>query len=809
MIIYRKLKPFILIILVAISGFVYKQNDDTFTKLLDNFVKVNKLHQEKIYVHIDNAHSSGGQEIWFKLYLVNANDHTPVPKENIAYVDIIDENNKTIVHQRLKVKDGVASGSLQIPQLQEEGVFTFVAYTNWMRNFSPDRFFTSRIQLHKPDSMKSGIKENDHGIELFFFPEGGYLISGLESRVGFKAINKKGKGIKVTGEIQSYNGEKISFSSSSLGIGTFNILPEGDSLYAKVKVENDTSLYTFPLPTPLAEGIVLRVNNDEEKNLEIHVNEKSTRSNLTGQTNVHMVIHSKGKIHLNDKVDLHNGSATYSLSKEKLPHGLQIVTLLSSSGHPIAERLFFIDKNKNLQIKVGGLKKNYLPREKITLEVQVLDKQDKPQKGHFSLAVNEKSSLPANSEFSENIYSYLLLSSEVKGEIENPHYYFKKQNSKALDELLLTQGWRRFTWKEFQNEKLLKTPYEVEESISLEGKVFYKNSTTEVNSASVIMAIADDEMNYKFDVTNIDGLFYFDELSFNGNKEIYLMARDKFSAASDLTINVDTIPSQVHNYRFSEKILDELSGETKRQSVFKRLIDKEFKESIYDSMKSNQVTNTEKPRAQKLDFEIDDNVDLEDYVSFSSMAEVFKEIVPGVSIKEKNGLYKLNVLNRVTKYYFKEEPLYLLDGIPIDKADVLMDLDPSTVQTITVSRPPQNFYDFGTMGEKGVIAVFTEHPKNNLSTVKDAIKINFQGLEAEKEFYSPNHENGEYPRNVPDFRSLLYWNPNIITDENGNATITFFASDDVSRYKISIEGLTQSGIPGAEFFEFQTHPHLK
>ena len=109
--------------------------------------------QEKIYAHTDKEFYLSGEIIWVKLYCVEANSNKLIDQSKVAYVELQDKNNETVLHAKIELDSGKGNGSFVLPNTVHSGVYKIKAYTNWMKNFGPDRFFEKQITIVRIHSV--------------------------------------------------------------------------------------------------------------------------------------------------------------------------------------------------------------------------------------------------------------------------------------------------------------------------------------------------------------------------------------------------------------------------------------------------------------------------------------------------------------------------------------------------------------------------------------------------------------------------------------------------------------------------------
>jgi alpha-2-macroglobulin-like protein len=289
-------------------------------------------------------------------------------------------------------------------------------------------------------------------IDLQFLPEGGDLITETENNCAFKAINEFGKPADITGTVFNSKHQLITtFKSYHQGMGAFKFIPKkGEKYYALID-RPEGILQLYPLPTVIDSGFMMTIphpldfinplKNNTGK-IKIY-SSKISMVGIMGQTN--------GKVYFNKNMLLQKGDNFIEIPLEAFPSGVAKFTLFTNNNIETCERLVFIKKDQKLKIELSTDKNNYAPREKVTLKIKTTSQDGKPVSSSLGIAVVDNKLLSLADDKSDNILSYLLLSSELTGKIEEPKFYFDSTETKAdsaLDYLLLTQGWRRFTWKE-------------------------------------------------------------------------------------------------------------------------------------------------------------------------------------------------------------------------------------------------------------------------------------------------------------------------------------------------------------------------
>ena len=332
--------------------------------------------QEKLFVHTDKSAYTAGGLIWFKIYDVDGANHLPMDLSKIVYVEILDNNQNPVMQVKIGMKNGTGNGSIYIPVTLTSGNFLLRAYTSWMKNFSPEYYFHKKLviinPLRSPDPLAKTITPPVYDIQ--FFPEGGNLVNGITSVVGFKATDQFGKGVDFKGTVLDKNNDTIArFEPLKFGIGHFQFKPDNTTSYhAVIKIAGKT--IEKELPEINTNGYVMNVK-DNGSSLIITVN-----TNLS-VANVYLFAHTRGSIKKIESADINNGSAQFSINKDQLGDGISQLTIFNADKQPVCERLFFNRPAKKLMIDAAADQQQYNTRRKVNIAIDAKDEGNNPGSG--------------------------------------------------------------------------------------------------------------------------------------------------------------------------------------------------------------------------------------------------------------------------------------------------------------------------------------------------------------------------------------------------------------------------------------------
>ncbi|QLG43949.1 TonB-dependent receptor [Costertonia aggregata] len=791
------------------------------------------IHTEKIYLHINKTFFTAGEDIWFKIYLVNGITNRPLTPSQIVYVELIGPNFKILEKKTFKSVESNDHGNFKIPVRAKKGVYTLRAYTNYMRNFDDSIFFRKNVFVNTSNTLKNKYKNNSkpdtvdvtinknistsnkQNIDIQFFPEGGHMVNGFLNHVAFKAIDSNGKGIPVSGEIIDETGTKIiEFNTSYLGMGKFYFIPKSGKTYWATISDIDLGK-SFFLPKALNNGILMTLVDDRE-NYRLDI-----RSSLKREINNFKIIgKQKQNIIFETKIntDKKSSSAIVRITKDIFKEGIVQLTLMDNQNKPLAERLLFHDNgNKNTQSIVSASENKNVSRNLINLEIDMKPYYDTDETVNMSLAVVDKAVTAP--QYSTDIKTFLLLNSQLRGKIEQPGYYFYSNGSdrkQHLDLLMMTQGWRQYLVDKYEVKTKPAVTFLPENDISIKGKVKYQyHSNKQINAEVSLFYKNKEEMGQDKIKTDTLGNFVFSNLTFTDTTTVLLTAAQYGQSA----------PKKKNEKDFSYVIeLDSLESPKIRSEMHNQIIRKKFVFDDFTSLLERAENNSNKffysnniiqlkeytgnaqKNKKKTKYELKRRFALYNVpshtVDFEELRRDFPNIdpilalqgrIPGLSIRGNGAFLRgSGSLSGSTN----NKVLLLLNGTPIFDDPFLLAID---IDFIDIIKGPRAAI-YGSRAANGIIAIYTRDGSEesfdaNNGDKSNSIHFSHQGLNKPKKFYEPKYDIKENTLDEPDYRDTLCWRPNITLDENGMAKISFYASDIPSTYKVILEGVTSKGNP--------------
>jgi hypothetical protein len=798
--------------------------------------------EDRVYLQLDKPMYEPGDDIWIAAYIRDGISLKPSDKSDIIHVELI--NPKGTVEKKITLiaKHGKASGDFNIDKEALGGLYKVRAYTKWMKNEGTDNAFVKDLQVqevilpalkmkldferkafgagdeviaklelntneNKPlsnykikcvanldgaklldltevtdeeglkyikFSLPKELKTNDgllnvmidyngstesisrsipivlNKIDMTLFPEGGDLLNNVENTVAFKALNEFGKPADIEGVVLTEKGSKVaSFSSFHQGMGSFKIIPQTGENYVVKITKPEGIKETYKLPETFERGYALHVEQNKPHELDVCVN-------TTEKEELSLVAQVRGKIYYSTVINAKPGSNKITFDTEEFPIGVSQITIFDEKGIARCERLAFVNKDRQMHISVETEKEKYLPREKVKMTISVKDERGLPMPANLSMAVVNDQFLSFADDKSGNILSQLLVEQDIHGKVEEPAFYFNKKEEKAdkaLDYVLMTSGWRRFTWEKIIEEEMPVTTYFGEKAIvsgvvynSETGKPFNDvkikaNNGTEITTdenGKFTFKKLDlvDRVNLQFNVAG-----YYPQVQYvrdyNQNMVIYLYKVQP----NYYGYNKSSRTKGAGNFANAEMAIPAAAQGAggmvnEKAPVFKAVKAKE----PMDMLANNNRKDIEKDKSK---------------VAHEKDAK-------GPKVMQQQDLVKAD----------KKEEQAL--GSVAGKKKLARAED----------RRANAFAGDDEMG--GLDGDF-EQPNRNV-----AQNVYYRA----RTYFAPKYEKQEAVENRTDFRNTIYWNPNVEVGYSGKKTIEFYASDDITSFRTTLEGIGNDGTIG-------------
>jgi len=920
----RRLRLMLLFVAVCATGAAWA-GSDALMRFAGNIHQFNELFpQEKVYLQFDNTAYFQGDDIWFKAFVVKSSGFSKT-ESAVLYVDLLSPDGVLLQQQKLKIADGQADGRIQLLDYSTEqarelrgmrpypsGYYEIRAYTQYMLNFDQDIIFSRVLPVYRTPATEGDYSnpvitldssiysknrpelEKLRRVNVSFYPEGGHLVQGLPCRVAFKAIDGNGSGINGKLVIKAQDGSRIVAESGHEGMGSFTITPGKNRPDAVFEYEGKR--YSFTLPSAQSSGYSMMADMAARKNsLKLAVNRSQSRKEET----IGVTVTCRGELVMFEELNMKGMENQFSFDTEMWPAGVCRIVLFTDKGEVLAARSVY---NGNLKyvppvIDVKTDRQRYDAFGKMHLSFQLKGKDGKPLRDRFCVSVRDAGDY--GTRYADNLLTDFLLTSDLKGFIHDPSYYFEssdKQHLRNLDLLCMIQGWERYDWEYMTDNKVFKETRRMENCLTLNGEIMTNRILRDraMDDVKVLVAISPretDGVEFGQAVTDRNGYFGFDITDFYGKADLTMrltMADDgrdepqakirlervrtpavraycrqellpgwsvkkkeRIAADNDYptvikesegimlpTVSIDGERRYVDYFTFQaydvekdvnvEMDMGKHSTDVTGYLIYKgysvwQPIDRSASWVRVNDGYLNQLDYDYESRSRVLSGPVADEFSYSYNYPFSSYVYStggdFQDvsIQPNAQIPENN-YFQING-HPVICYVHDNRRFYTsgtysqpwnIDTQDIESILIFDDLH----STSEVGDYAPDYYSFlksnravptliansyGKFSDRMVLMDIKLKDNHQMTNNSDRSNLGkrvttLEGYTRSHTFYAPEYPDGAVQGDV-DYRRTLYWNPNVVTDENGHAEIEFYNNSYSTKFNVSGAGITTSGMP--------------
>ncbi len=862
--------------------------------------------QEKVYLHLDNTGYFKGETIWFKAYVKRCDTDRRTDLSHVLYVELLNPSGDVVEKRKLPIVNGEANGDIKVDSIMTTGFYEIRAYTRYMTNWGTNACFSRVIPIfkapktegdyssptidmfshrHRLNNERMTSTDNDNGsvvhfeqeetndvqksksIKMTFYPEGGNTVNGLPSRIAYSLTDKEDKPLSYSCELCTKDGKNVdSFKTEASGRGIFTLPADSKAEYVLVKYDKGKTT-KFQLPQPNEEGctMIMDMLRDDSIRVNLYSSSKTLGTKLG-----YVMIHD-GRIIRCDTMH----AKVYSriaFNRSKLPNGVSQITFFDADGRILAERLFFNYGMEKYGSKISITPKNKTlrPCGKVSLGIK-----SAPNTSMSFSAIDNKGLVNGNN---YNINTWMLLSSELRGYIDNPGYYFEaddEEHRKAADILMLVQGWRRYDWRLYYGSSMFDKVQPIENKLRIYGTIKGKTKKMPVNNVE-LKAVLSKKKDGMLDgdlMTDSLGRYVFDLPDIDGEWNLLIASRldDKLK---DYRICIDrnftpksrfmspleaemTKVDETHNLKWQKPADDDEPVKLLRQSRVLKNVEVKAKGRVWDRTgwshenearhlskiyydcdadmdaiidageyapslvewlkKKNSFCYGEDQPMDILLYKCGDFVRPQDTQSVDTVKAIYNWMTPDSDLYTENEIMP-KAPNR--KFYrdglrYKNRPVvWIVDNMYVTITGFMM-RGQAMPMKITSCDNGANALDVPLFLDEVKSIYISEDARSMLPHIRctDIESMNPVVL------YCYTHRTGKDRRkgvrfthfagfNVPstfemedysvvppmeDFRRTLYWNPNVKTDKDGNATVEFYNNSSCTEISVSAEGMTEDG----------------
>ncbi len=750
--------------------------------------------QESVVLHVANEQVGGDNQLFFKGYLLTGAQQNRHSFSGVLNVELLDGNGAMIKRQFHKVVDGMVEGHMELPINIAPGKYYFKAYTRWMRNYGEDFFALEGILIGSPLGEE---KVTGNLSDILITPEGGTILSDHENRLVFKIPLSRATKAGQAGRILDDKGQEVAtVNYYSTYIGTAIFKPMSDKYY-QLELENGA---IYPIPKAEIQGYLLHVNNLDENNAKIQV----TASSEVLGTVVTLVGTSGGIRYFENQLEFKDGNIVeVNLSKRDIPYGIFTLKLVDDIGTELARRPIWID-GERLHIDIKPISSD---TDESVYKIKVTDKTNSPIKTRLAISANryEVNSERVMEEYSLDHINLFTYPYDMGG--ANISMDRKNRFLRDLNILVTDAGFENSSIEGNRLVNNIKFPFQ--KGLELTGYAYDLDNKLLVNCKIQIMAQTEDGIWLRETETDANGLLRLEEMQINGITELIFRTKgkdtksrlvkviplkeweqEKNNSFSDITKRQERVQS---NENTSLEQVDtkplaavDTTGLIKLKEVEvneNRVKDRKYTPSIYGIDVPSNRTKYQDPKRPK---------------SFGQLLSG----IPGVAVSEIG----LNVFVRILRA--KGPTLLVLDGFPLPQGNHGPSLGGpigTSLHEITNMVYPEDIERievligadaaiFGTRGSGGAIVFYTRSGIDQEFISRKEGQLVFEGYEPILEF--DPYKQGLSKR-TKEKAKLLYWNPKLETDVNGEAIIKIPLLPHGSKIKIEASTITPDGKIGS------------
>ncbi len=516
--------PILFLLLICMNNGAFCQKDSILQSVINEhlvspYIWHNDLYKEKVYIHFNKSCYVPGDDIWFKIYVTDPMTGRLNSYTKNLYAELYDPKGKLVEQKILSVNSGVTDNVMKLDESASAGQYTFRAYTNWMHNFYSNEEFDTHFTVIGEEKQEGPLKEPEYDVQ--FLPESGTFLEGIFNRIAVKAIDLNGKSVQLSGKISDNNGDTIAFFKlDQKGLAEFVLNPSSGINYKAIISLPNGKEQTFKLPDVESKGVIASVNTLLKDRIVVEI--KSNNNTIGNGKLFYLLVHNNGNVYktLTAKLTSDQSHVSYSFNKTEAGNGVNCLTVFDENFNPVAERLFY-NKKSDIRGKIDI--RQEIEQDSVQFDLSIANDSSKHLLTDLSLSVLPEGTV--SNKFGNSLLANVLLESGVKGEIEDPNYYFEKddpQHAREMDLLLLTQGWRKYDWNDMMtnNKKL---PYNFENGFAISGMVKRWPSGKEDKNSKVSIVSPE---NRVFGIINVDstGHFIFPGISLMDSSRVVVSA---------------------------------------------------------------------------------------------------------------------------------------------------------------------------------------------------------------------------------------------------------------------------------------------
>jgi len=733
--------------------------------------------QETVAFRTDRDTYIAGEFIWIHANCLKSGTSVSSDLSKVIYIEVLDNENVPVKQFKLQTKEGGVSTEFELPETLPTGNYVIRGYTKWMRNYNPALYFTKNIAVVNPFSRNSFPKSDKvfNTDTIIFYPEGGKIIHNHNNKLTLQSLNKFGSGKSVSGEIISPSGNVVlNIETSTDGFASFNFNPKKTGIY-KFRFNGTDKAVTVPIPDILESGINLQLVEENDNSLTFMLSVENFDNNTSDGT-VH-IISSNGDFIKSYPVLLKDKEAI-SIGKETIPARYLSAILINNNGKILSSRYFTTSAKPAESLIVKTDNKNYSPRSRVSVNIK--------NSGLKNITV---------SVIKECLLNYKTQIGKTNRPDNIPFQALKKmaKNGTSVNDLLLCFNPFDDVLADAPNISFLP---EIKGEI-ISGTILNTDNRQPIVNKSFILSFVSKYPTISFSETDSLGKFEFIANRF-GEQEIVIQPFSRDTTDLNYKVNLDSEYSSEYEKRNTHPLYIESENIAE---INKSIINMQVN-ALYSPFNFYPVTEKEEPHPLCFYGEPEISVLIDKFIELPTMEEIISEIVPFTHISRKKGVVNIDISENESSGPRDKNSFCMVDGVPIRNQNNLLKIDHMKVEKIDVINLDYFIRD-NSFGK--IMSIIT------IDGDMGAFEFDTRLFRQVHKSYSPTFlfNSPDYSvdsiriSRIPDFRNLLYWNSEIVFNDNNEAGFSFYTSDETTNYTIIAEGINSEGIIERQQLHFE------
>ena len=532
-------------------------------------------------------------------------------------------------------------------------------------------------------------------------------------------------------------------------------------------------------------GLSIAANNLNPINLELTIS-ADDRYRSENRNMCYLFLQTHGLVNRVSQEILSGENTKILIPKSQLTEGIGQITLFNQNGEPLCEKYIYTPSAESSSWTVKTVD-SVAVRSRVAFEVDLGKIENLSDLSGFSVSVAPVSRIKDEN----NISDYLIFGSEY-GLMPYKLSAGKKPVNipeDVMEDILMNLKSNWINWNEIITGKLPEINYPHEkDSHYLTGKLLTRNSQLPDTGKYVFLSTPGKDAVFQYAMTDKNGRFRF---SIKADENVNDLVIQPADGNKNNTVKIESPFFESYGTRLNS---GKAVPDDSLMTYFSKLSANYQINRIYGILNLGEKNIATKSSFKRIRFygKPDVGLVMADYIKLPVMQEVFFELLPGVFLKSKKTGYEITMADPLTNRINELPPVLLIDGVIINDASLIGNLDPEIVERIDVVKDK---YYVGNYMFWGVVNVITHSADfSSVQLPPYAVRMTFTSADGSWNFSAPQYSSEEFRSSrIPDFRNTIYWNPYVKPGKDGKVMVDFWSADQKSDYEIKIEGVADGG----------------